>query len=143
MAVSSGLMHCWGEQQGETAQGQPRHPGTQGWGHSLWGRVARHHVRLLLVSRAAPRMRSEHPTDPTKMPCPPISLVWCQRASSKFWGWIPCWNRTVAAETQSQGCTEDGRGCGGHRLLPLQPSLPRETTVQGTELQTLLRLPTS
>lgn len=143
MAVSSGSMRCKGQQQGETAQGQPRHPRRWGWGHGLWGRVEGCQVRLLLVSRAASRTRWEHPTDPTKMPCPSISLAWWQRASTKFGGWILCWNRTVAAEAQYPGCTEDSGGCGGHRLLPPHPSLAGETTVQGTELQMPLGLPTS
>lgn len=48
---SSGWMPCQGPQQGETVQGQSRHPGTQGWDQSSWGRVAGRHVRLLIVSR--------------------------------------------------------------------------------------------
>lgn len=40
-------------------------------------------------------------------------------------------------------CAEDSRAAGGHRLLPLHPSLAEETMALGTELQTPLGLPTS
>ena len=34
------------------------------------------------------------------------------KGSSKFRGWILCWNRSVTAEAQSPGCTEDVTVCG-------------------------------
>lgn len=64
VTVSSGWMTCKDQQQGQTVQGQTRHPGTQGCGQSSWGRATGCHVRLLIVSREALNMSWEHPRDP-------------------------------------------------------------------------------
>lgn len=77
-------MHCRGEQQGETEQRQPRHPGTQGWGHSLWGRVAGHHIR-----QGSPKDEVGTPHRPHKNAVSPDFPGLVSKGQWQIWGMDP------------------------------------------------------